>query len=240
MRGGAPTAAAAGAAREPAAGRDDALRMAGAALAFGVVHSVLASDAAKRLAARLLGERARDGWYRVFFNAQAVATSAALLAYGLRHPGRTLWHVRGPLAALMRVGQAAGIALGAAAVRQVGLLRFVGVPSLVAWSAGLQHVPRGPEAQGPALDSDGRVRDPGPFAWTRHPLNVAPLPVLWLQPRMTTTLAAFSAVATAYLIAGSRHEEARLAARHGAAYETYRRSGVPFFVPHTPPARLPS
>jgi protein-S-isoprenylcysteine O-methyltransferase Ste14 len=75
------------------------------------------------------------------------------------------------------------------------------------------------------------VRAHGPFATSRHPLNFAFCALVWLEPRMTTTLAAFQALATLHLLAGSWHEESRLAARFGAPYEAYRRSGVPFFVP---------
>lgn len=213
----------------------DALGMAALTVAFGALHSALASRAAKRRAGALVGARTRDGWYRAFYNAQAVATSVALVAYGRRHPGATVWHVRGAGAALMRGGQAAGLALAVAAVRQVGLGRVSGLASVGAWRAGDAHPDRAPEAQGPRIDAAGRVPDPGPFAWTRHPLNLAPLPVLWLQPRMTTTLLAFTAIATAYLVVGSRHEEARLAARHGAAYDAYRASGVPFYLPRAAP-----
>ena len=209
----------------------DALGMAALTVAFGALHSALASRAAKRLAAQLVGERARDGWYRTFYNVQAVATSVALVAYGRRHPGPTVWHVRGVGAALMRAGQAVGLALGVAAVRQLGLLRVSGLASVAAWGAGDPRPDVAPEAQGPRIDAAGHVPAPGPFAWTRHPLNVAPLPVLWLQPRMTTALLAFTAVATAYLVVGSWHEEARLAARHGEAYDAYRARGVPFYLP---------
>jgi hypothetical protein len=211
-----------------------ALGMAGGTLAFAAVHSLLASDAVKQWVARRAGARVRAGAYRAGYNAVAIATTGALFAWGWRHPGRTLWHVRGPLALLLRAGQLAGLAVGAAAVRQIGVLRFAGAPGLVALAAGDDHVPLEPEGQGPRV-ADGCVPHPGPFAWTRHPLNAILLPVIWLQPHMTTTLAAFGVVTTAYLVAGSRHEEARLAARYGAAYEAYRRSGVPFLVPRLAP-----
>ncbi len=52
---------------------------------------------------------------------------------------------------------------------------------------------------------------------------------------MLLALVAFSALATVYLVAGSRHEEARLRAAYGAEYEAYRRSGVPFYWPRGAP-----
>ena len=212
-------------------GHGSAGRIAAATVLFALVHSALASRVAKAAATRLLGARARDGWYRAFYNAQALATTGALVVWALRQPDRTLYHVRGPLALLMRGGQLAGLAFGAAAVREVGLARMAGATSLAAWSRGAPDVPPEPEAQGPAPDTTGRLRTGGPFAVVRHPLNLMPLPVLWLNPVMTVNLAAGSALATLYLVLGSRHEEARLLARHGGEYEAYRRSGVPFYLP---------
>jgi protein-S-isoprenylcysteine O-methyltransferase Ste14 len=55
--------------------------------------------------------------------------------------------------------------------------------------------------------------------------------VLWLNPRMTANLAVFTTLATVYFVVGSIHEEQRLLAAHGDAYEEYRRSGVPFYLP---------
>ena len=219
-----------GAERPQGAETRSVLRTAAATVAYAVVHSALASRPAKAAVRRLLGDRNRSGWYRAFYNAQAVLTTSALASYVRRLPDHTLYEVRGPLARLMQLGQLAGLAYAALAVRQVGVAQIAGATSLTAWSQG-GAVPPEPEAQGPALASDGRLQTAGPFARSRHPLNFAPLPVLWLAPRMTANLAAFGALATVYLVAGSRHEEARLKAAYGEVYEEYRRSGVPFYWP---------
>ena len=217
--------------------RTAAVRIVAATAAFAVLHSFLASRGAKASAERLAGRRARDGGYRAFFNAQAVVTFGALAAYAWRLPDRPLYEAHGALRVTMRAGQLAGLVWAVQAVRQVGVARMAGATSLAAWLRGAPDVPREPEAQGPAPDAAGRLRATGPFAWSRHPLNFAPLPILWLQPRMTANLLAFNVAATLYLVAGSRHEERRLAAEYGAAYERYRRSGVPFYLPtHGSPA----
>ena len=207
-----------------------------ATVAFALVHSALASRTVKRLVRRAVGGRGYDGWYRVAYNAQAGATCGALVAWSWRRPSRTLWHVRGPLAALMRAGQLAGLAAGVWAVRELGLAYWAGAEHAGAWLAGRDPMPPAPEGQGPGANADGTLRGTGPYAHSRHPLNVVGLPILWLQPRMTANLAAFNLVATAYFVAGTVPEERRLARRHGAAYAAYRRSGVPRFWPRLRPA----
>ena len=213
-----------------------ALRVAAATAAFALVHSALATRGVKAAARRALGPRAADGWYRPLYNAQALATFAALAAYTLRQPRRELYAVRGAAAGLMRAGQLAAAAYAGWAVASVGVAEFAGVPGFAAWSRGAAALPPSPEAQGPGVDDTGRLRAGGPFALSRHPLNVAFGLVLWLQPRVTSAFAALAAVSTVYLVAGSHHEEARLAARLGAVYDAYRRGGTPFFLP-APPLR---
>jgi hypothetical protein len=116
-------------------------------------------------------------------------------------------------------------------VRQVGLLRFSGLDNLGRLIVGKRDIAAEPEGQGPALGADGQMQATGPYRMSRHPLNFWMVPLLWLWPRMTVKMAAFNVAVTIYLIAGSRHEEARLRAVYDAAYARYQESGVSFFVP---------
>jgi hypothetical protein len=199
-----------------------------ATAAFGLVHSTLASRRAKRAAANAFGERNRTGLYRVFYLVQSASTFGMLAAYVRRLPSRELYRVRGPLAILMHAGQAVAL-LHATSARQIGIPRNLGLESLRCW-LGDELVPPEPEVQGPALDTQGLAHEAGPFAWSRHPLNFAPLPFFWLHPRMTTSLLAFNIAATVYLVVGSLHEEARLREAYGETYSAYQRS-VPFYLP---------
>ncbi|MBV0882047.1 hypothetical protein KTQ42_22470 [Noviherbaspirillum sp. L7-7A] len=210
-------------------------KMALATTAFALVHSALASRAAKRHAARLLGQRRADAFYRLFFVGQSVLGFAGLIAYGARLPRRTLYQVSGPAVVLLRAGQAGGLAYLYAAARQPGVAYLAGIHNLQAWRYGLA-MPAGPYAQGPERGPDGRLTVAGPYRWSRHPLNFCGIPIFWLTPHMTTRRLAFNLVSTAYFMLGSLHEEARLAAAYGAPYRRYQRSGVPFFWPS--PARL--
>src|SRR6185312_952278 len=197
---------------------------------FGLVHSALASRTAKRAAAEAFGERNRNGLYRVLYIAQSVATFGLLAAYIRRQPSRELYRIEGPAALLMHAIQAGAVVYATSAAGQVGIRRILGLESLSAW-LGDGPVPPEPEAQGPALDAEGRRHLIGPFAWSRHPLNFAPLPIFWLWPRMTTNLLAFNTAATIYLVVGSLHEEARLWETFGDEYAAYLNSGVPFYIP---------
>jgi protein-S-isoprenylcysteine O-methyltransferase Ste14 len=200
---------------------------------FAGVHSLLASRAAKTTAVQILGERRRNALYRPFYNAQAVITFGALVVYAVRLPDREVYRAPLALARLMRAAQLASLLYTVDSVRQVGFLRFAGVPNLAAWLAGQPVVPREPEGQGPALDARGRMKATGPFRLSRHPPNFGMLPLLWLNPRMTVNLAAFNLITTIYLITGSLHEEKRLREAYGQAYVDYQRSGINFFVPST-------
>lgn len=206
------------------------LKVAAATGVFGLVHSAFASRAAKQTATETWGERNRNGLYRVFFIGQSFAAFALLYRYIRNQPSRELYHVRGPLAVLMHAGQIVAVGYATSAAHQVGISRITGLKSFLAW-LGNGPVPAEPPAQGPALDEVGRTHAAGPFAWSRHPLNFAPLPILWLWPRMTTNLLAFNLAATAYLVIGSKHEEIRLRQAYGEKYETYQQSAVPYYVP---------
>lgn len=209
-----------------------ALRVVLATTAYGVVHSALASRQAKQAAARAFGWRNRNGLYRVFYLAQSGVTLAALAAYLWRVPaGPQLYHVRRPGAWVLHLGQAVALGYAAVAASIVGLPGILGLQPAAKWLKGERHVPAEPEAQGPSLGPDGRLDVRGPFRYSRHPLNLAPLPIFWLWPRMTFKLLVFNLASTLYLVLGSLHEEARLRAAYGAVYDAYTESEVPFYLP---------
>ena len=225
-----------------------AVRVALATAAWAAAHSVLAGRPAKDAAERSLGARARNGLYRAGYNAVALVTFGLLVRYVRRQPGRTLYHARGPAAVLMRLGQGASLLYCTAGVLQVGVGGMSGLANLLAWLTGRPHVPPEPEGQTPpppprrvAGGSTAAAPLPGsPFALTRQALNFFLLPLLWLNPRMTSRLAAFNAVATPYLYLGSLHSERRLRRAYGPAYDaSYRDRGVPFFLPRLAPASVP-
>ena len=73
----------------------------------------------------------------------------------------------------------------------------------------------------------------GAFRFSRHPGNLGALGFFLFLPRMTANRAVLLVLVGLYVVLGSLHEEYRLRAAYGAAYERYRRA-VPFLVPWRP------
>jgi hypothetical protein len=203
------------------------LRIGLATTLFGLAHSALAGAAAKGYARDLFGAHNADGLYRPVYLAASLALVGWLVWYARRQPGREIYDIRGGWAWLMRLGQLAALGAMGWAVLNVGLDFMAGWDQLVAWWNGAP-VPPMPDGQGPA-PAAGAMLATGPFAYTRHPLNWLIVPLLWLNPRMTTRLFAFNAVATIYAFVGSLHDETHLLAAYGNAYRLYQQQ-VPFLV----------
>ena len=199
---------------------------------WALVHSVLASKQAKDLARRIAGPRYRDGLYRLAYNAQSVVLLAWAARWFLRLPDHDLYTVRAPWSWLLRGAQATSLGVLLSGVRVIGILDFAGITRLRGFLAKIDLGPE-PEAQGPPIDSDNEVVKAGAFRFTRHPGNLGALGFFLFLPRMTTNRAVLTALVGLYVVLGSLHEEYRLRAAYGAAYERYRRS-VPFLIPSPP------
>ena len=208
------------------------LRVAWICALWALVHSVLASKQAKDLARRISGSRYHDGLYRFAFNAQSVVSLVWAARRFSRLPDRELYRARPPWSWLFRASQAASLGVLLSGVRVMGILRFAGLTPLQDLLAGRELRPA-PEAQGPPLGSDDEVVKAGAFRFSRHPGNLGALGFFLFLPRMTANRAVLLVLAGLYVVLGSLHEEHRLRAAHGAAYERYRRA-VPFLIPGRP------
>ena len=199
---------------------ESAIRVAIATAAFSVVHSLLASHAAKRAAERLVGERVARGGYRLAYNGVSIAMTLGLTAYVLRHRGPWVYSLHGPAAALVRAGQLAALATAGRAAIEAGFADLSGFGPLWRWAAGGSLAPI-PDGQGPSENAPGEPTPHGLFARSRNPLNFYVIPVLWLAPRATAGRIGLNAVFTGYCVLGSEHGNAMLRERHGEGWRGY-------------------
>jgi hypothetical protein len=133
------------------------LRTVLAVTVFGLVHSALAADRTKHWFARRAGERRRNAYYRPIYNAVAVTSTGALIAYVGKQQSR-VYEIRGPLRYAMLAVQGLAAVELMRGLSAIGLLAFLGFRTVEV------------EGQGPSQQG-GSLRIEGPFQYSRHPVN---------------------------------------------------------------------
>ena len=214
-------------------------RTALAIIAWGALHSLLATRKAKQLPVCVLGVDLRNATYRLAYNGVAAISTAALLLYVRALPDRRIYAVRGGWRVPLYVAQSLLLVTAIAAALQIGFGPFSGVTAAYEFLRGHHPVPEEPEAQGPSLEPTGHGIA-WPFRFTRHPLNFAFSALLFLLPEMTAVRITVALATLLYALLGSKLEENRLSLRYGDPYKGYRESGVPFFFPHWKPVKMPA
>ena len=196
-----------------------------ATLVFAAWHSLLCSDGAKNFARRVWGVRRGTGNYRAFFMAQSALTTGALVLFIFFSPHRVLFKARGAARFLGWGGQIAALGVFYAGLRELDKAKFLGI-------AGAKSVRENGEvieaqAQGPEIEADGEIRATGIYRFSRHPLEWAPVLLLFASPVMKTNWLAFNVCAAIYSFVGALHEEKRLL-RQSENYAKYQKE-VGFF-----------
>jgi protein-S-isoprenylcysteine O-methyltransferase Ste14 len=180
-------------------------------LLWGVVHSLLASHAAKSFFDVLLGKNAMRG-YRLFYNIFAAVSFLPVLYLVATLPDAPLYSVPAPFSSIMIAGQGIGLVLLIVGVLQTDTLSFVGLRQLFE------------EEKPSALVTSGLYR------LVRHPLYTAGLMMLWLSPSVSVNSFAMYVGATVYILVGAYFEERKLLREFGQAYAEYK-AKTPMLIP---------
>ena len=192
-------------------------------MAFGVVHSLLASHPAKQFAQRLLGRNVATATYRLMYNAIAFVTILPALSLVFRLPDRELYRFPAPWDS---------IALGLQVLAGIGLL--YSVYQMDAWFfLGLRQLGEPPQlGMRYSIDSTStpQLVTNGLHRWVRHPLYTTSLIALYLMSPMSLNWLAFTIGCNAYFYVGSIFEERKLVREFGAAYREYQQR-VPRLLP---------
>jgi protein-S-isoprenylcysteine O-methyltransferase Ste14 len=184
-----------------------------AALAWGVLHSLLATWGAKKRLLHPFSPSAHRG-YRLFYNVVAGLTLLPVLALLALLPDRTLYTVPAPWVTVFILGQLiAAIAL-VVGLLQTGVWSFLGLRQLV-------H---------PAGEAPAELVTSGLYRWVRLPLYTAGLALIWLTPLMTLNLLALNLGFTVYILIGVRYEERKLRREFGQPYADYC-ARTPMLIP---------
>lgn len=187
---------------------------------WALLHSITASRRTKAIVRGWIGDRAYEGWYRLFYNIVSFVTILPVVAIlWTQVPSTVLWQIPDPFSYAALGLQLIGLVGLAVSLWQTDIWEFVGLRQ--AW----RYV------QGEAeMTLPPKLVTSGTYSFVRHPLYFFSMLLLWFSPVMTLNSLAFNLLATVYFWAGSRMEERRLAACFGEDYETYRQR-VPGLVP---------
>jgi methanethiol S-methyltransferase len=188
------------------------------------LHSLTSARRVKGQIARLLGQTAYEGLYRLLYNLFALLTFLPVFYLYMRLPDVVLWRVPRPWNLLASLLQLTGL---------IGLLYAIWQTDFFAF-AGLKQAYRYLRRQ-PVNASDSQTLGEslvvtGLYRYIRHPLYSFSMLFLWANPTMTRNSLVLAVTFSLYFLLGSMLEERRLGQQFGEAYRTYQ-AQVPRFIP---------
>jgi protein-S-isoprenylcysteine O-methyltransferase Ste14 len=179
--------------------------------AFGVHHSVMARDGAKRVITSVVPQAAERSTYVVGANALL-----ALVLWQWRPIDGQLWDVQAqPWRDIIWAGYGLGWALVVASTFMIDHLDFVG----------LRQAASRPGGYRPPTFGERWL-----YAWVRHPLLLGLVIAVWVTPSMSVGHLVFASASSVYIAMGLRLEERDLRRHLGEPYREYA---------HRTPALLP-
>lgn len=184
-----------------------------AVVAFGLLHSLLASLTAKARTRMLIGPAA-DRWFRLTYNLIALVTLLPILLLPILLIDKEIYVIHLPWVLLTLAIQLLAIIVLIAGIRQTGIRSFIGLRQVFL-----------PEATSPPKLVTG-----GLYRFVRHPLYTAGLVFIWLLPILTWNLLALNIGLSGYIFVGAYFEERKLLREFGERYAEYRQR-TPMLIP---------
>lgn len=183
-------------------------------VAYGALHSILASTVVKKRLKRWMGRGYR--LYRLIYSTLALLLLIPMIRILLFHSSPFLWEP-GTFSRISGISiSVAGLLLAAYVLR-----RYVRSPE------GFRDLFM--EGETPSLLTTGFHQ------WVRHPLYLFTFIVLWgaLLYKPTTAMLVTNLVITVYTLVAIRFEENKLLQLYGEAYQEYKKK-VPVILPRWP------
>lgn len=192
-------------------------------MAFAGTHSAMVSASGKVLLARILGERFMKCYYRALFVVISAVSMTGAFFLIMSLPDILLYRAPTWLKALMHTLQIAGMIFGMMSLRVLDASEFFGLRQMMRCRK-MQDLR--------ALSVDGLSRvsltKEGVYGIVRHPIYLAGIIMISLQPEITYNRLLVTVLADGYFLFAAFKEERRLLRHPGLHYEAYRRE-VPMF-----------
>lgn len=181
-------------------------------LAYGLLHSVLASHQVKRFFEQKLGSAFR--YYRLMYNGLAFVLLIGLLWYQRLFPKERLWAFAWWADILAEAAKGLGIIIALWGLRGYDLREFLGLSAPA------------------SLATPNQIRTGGLLRYVRHPLYTGTILWAWgvFVGEASPQALIMAICITVYIRIGIVYEERKLVREFGDAYVEYRRR-VPMLFP---------
>lgn len=182
---------------------------------YAVIHSLLASHAAKRWVETRVGSGIYQRYYRLFFSLQAFILFLPVLALTVLLPDLGIYRIPRPWVWLTIFIQLGALYLLLNSIFQTGALRFTGFAQAFNINEATRSLP---------------LVERGMYRFIRHPIYTCMFVIMWLMPIMSWNILAIAIGVSVYNVIGARLEERKLAQEFGQDYIAYKKK-TPFLIP---------
>ncbi len=199
-------------------------------LVFAFIHSITVTLWFKQLCRRAFGDAFMRVWYRFLYNLVSVLTVA--IAFRLiRHvPDTHLWAAPPAVRWTMQAVRVAAAMFGALSFRHLDGMEFLGLRQIWRYFTGSAVTGNLEGLTGGDLVTNGV------YGIVRHPLYVAGILIMTVDPHITVNGLTVTVLADLYFLFGMFIEERRFVRMFGEPYRAYMQK-VPRMIPTICPGR---